>query len=562
MQEKSSPNKPNKTHKLKREILPVKEGEVETCLNEFDKGYDKTFNDLSPAGREYMRTVVEATAGGDTALIESLYSVDYDHKVVSPKVFFTNPDYMGHWKDEIFDAWWEHLLYIAEPQNGVSEVVFTGSFGTGKSTVGAGLLPSYYLHRVLCLKDPAAFYGLGKKSKIVFGIYSLDLKSAEDVGFYILRDQMIGESPFFNCLYQKSPYGTDELKFPKSVVVMTGSQALHAAGKNIFFIAIDEMNLMSKGKSTASKAYDLANDVSDRLFSRFLQTGGTLPGATVFLGSARSQDDFIEKKVRAIQGRKGYYVVRGNIWEYCRDTSTFSGEMFRVQVGNQTHDSSILDRVIELPKTQGGGYKIISSDKEAAEGCQEEFIPIELFPRFISDIDKSLQNLAGVSTKSFMKLLSNKQRIAACETEDFIHPFPSERIQAYVQGLTELHEEINKNVLCRVVGGQYVPRRHPDAPRYIHVDLAKNDDMAGVCMVHPSSHFITVDEDNKEISDGLGTFDIRKLVEVDFCIAVASGPDKQPIDFANIRRLIFLIKRMNFWIRLVTFDSWQSEDSQ
>jgi len=538
----------------------VPDSVLEACLKQFQQGYLQIFEDLTPAGREYVREVVSAYLGGDTAMLEALYSVDYDNKRVDPHTFFNHSDYLGHFKEEIYDNWWAPLLEMCDPSKGFFEIILTGSFGIGKTTIGSGLVMAYLVHKVLCLKDPARFFGLAKKSKIVFGIYSLSLESAEDAGFYVLRDQILADSPFFNEVYRRKPFGDDQIIFPKSVVIKTGSRSLHAAGKNLFAICVDEMNLMAQGESTAHKAFKLANSVSRRLESRFMRKGGDIPGACIFLGSTSSESSFLEQRIRSIRGKQGYYIVCGALWDFvdkdAEGNDRYGGERFRVQVGNKDVDSKVLDAV---SKTQEGAFKV-TPEFEPDVDCQVVEIPVEHFGAFEVDTDGALQDLAGVSTQAVLKLFPSHERIKSCQNKELLNPFRSTVQAAYLGSGLELATEFLKEKACRVMSGRYIPRRRADAPRYIHVDLAKNNDRAGVVMVHPSSHIISIERSDKD-EDGLGIYDVHKTVEVDLALAVVAGPKRQSIDFANIRRLIFHLRRCGYWIRRVTYDSYQSEDS-
>lgn len=538
-------------------LVGLTEEDLERCFNDLEKGHSNEFGKLSFEGRELLRTLLQKTAAGDTAMLEDVYSIDYEHRRVDPHTFLTHPDYMGHFQEYIYPAWIPHLMHACDPAKSVWEVVLTGALGIGKSTIGTGWILSYHLHRLLCLKEPAAFYGLAKGSKIVFGVYSLDLKSAEDIGFYILRDQMLADSPFFNTLYRRAAHGKDEIILPKNIVVKTGSQSLHAAGKNLFSIAIDEMNLMKKGATTAGKAFTLATSVSRRLESRFMQVGGEIPGVTIFIGSAGSDTDFIEKRIKKIRHSKHHYVVRGARWEYVhKGKSKYSGKTFRVQIGNKYYSSKLLDEVIE----EEGAVQVVR-ECAADEGCDVIDIPVEHYTAFYVDTDGALKDFAGVSTQSFMKLFSNHERIQSAMQESKPKVFKQEVIAAYLFGATELAHEFQVYEACCVRGSRYRPLRNPMAPRYIHVDLAKRNDRAGIAMVHPSTHFITVDENDVEYS-GIGIYDIKKELEVDFALGVECGPKREVIDFAKIRRLIFQLRRYGYWIRVVTMDTWQSEDTQ
>jgi hypothetical protein len=188
-------------------------------------------------------------------------------------------------------------------------------------------------------------------------------------------------------------------------------------------------------------------------------------------------------------------------------------------------------------------------------------IPVEHYTAFYVDTDGALKDFAGVSTQSFMKLFANHERIQTAMRDTIPKVFKQETIAAYLFGAVELAHEFQVQEACCVRGSRYRPLRNPTAPRYIHVDLAKRHDRAGVAMVHPSTHYITVDDSETEYS-GIGIYDIKKELEVDFALGVESGPKREVIDFAKIRRLIFQLRRYGYWIRVVTMDSWQSEDTQ
>jgi hypothetical protein len=75
---------------------------------------------------------------------------------------------------------------------------------------------------------------------------------------------------------------------------------------------------------------------------------------------------------------------------------------------------------------------------------------------------------------------------------------------------------------------------------FMHFDLAKNGDRAGIALSHVEPSGVAV---------------------VDFMHAVAALPGKN-IDFEGLRDLVYLFHGRGFAIELVTYDQWQSEDSR
>lgn len=203
-------------------------------------GATDLFEQLSPADREvFIKLLLEDEEKPleDGNLREAVYNIDYAHIPVSPEEFFTNAQYMGHGGAALWDSWWPYLLNASDPLNRFYEVILTGAIGLGKTFV-AQLLISYRLYRLLCLRDPAVYYNLAAGSKIVFGVYSLTLDQAMDVGYYILRDQLIGASPFFKDVVPPARATDDEIEFSNHVHVMVGSNVLHSIGQNLFSICV------------------------------------------------------------------------------------------------------------------------------------------------------------------------------------------------------------------------------------------------------------------------------------------------------------------------------------
>lgn len=67
---------------------------------------------------------------------------------------------------------------------------------------------------------------------------------------------------------------------------------------------------------------------------------------------------------------------------------------FRVQVGGETFKSKILDEVIELPSGDWNVRKL----EDAQEGARVINVPVEHYLSFVSDLDKAIRDIAGLST--------------------------------------------------------------------------------------------------------------------------------------------------------------------
>lgn len=59
-------------------------------------------------------------------------------------------------------------------------LVLTGAIGLGKTLIGV-ISMLYLLYRMLCLKDPYAYYGMMPADKISFSMLNITLEAAQGV---------------------------------------------------------------------------------------------------------------------------------------------------------------------------------------------------------------------------------------------------------------------------------------------------------------------------------------------------------------------------------------------
>lgn len=542
--------------------LPQESDAFGAVLDSLDKGSLDLFNNLDTAGRQFVVEMIQKMQAGDSAMLEALYAVDYDRMPVEPHVFFTEADYMGHMGKSLYKAWWGHLLKCADPLNHIYEVILTGSLGTGKTNC-AMLLMAYKIYRLTCLKDPAAYYKLSAKSLITFGIYSLTIAQAEDVGFYKLKDQMLDCSPYFKEVMPRSPYGSDYMEWPqKSIKVIVGSTALHAIGRDLLGVCVDEMNFHNRGKSTAGKAQELASSVSRRLETRFMSGLylSDMPGFCVYVSSKKAETDFVETRIKKVKGLPGVHIVDGPIWEFLAgDKINYCGRTFRVLIGDATHDPQILDDVEIQPSGDITVEPALSTYEEARLEGKIIDVPVEHYRAFAEDILGAIRDVAGIATAATFNFFPRKKIIKEMfeAGKELPKYFRSETIIMPLRSNIKLTELFDLDLACAVVASRRVPFRHPHAPRYLHIDLARKHDAVGIVMVHPSEFTIQ----RKEEVQGTQEDGVEKLIEVDFAIRIKSDDSGEDINFNRIEEFVVWLKNNGFWLRKVTLDSYQSASS-
>jgi len=445
----------------------------------------------------------------------------------------------------------------------------TDDYVVTHNTMIAMFILAYKIYRVSLLRDPAAFFGLQARSKIVFGLYALTKDQIEDVGFYVLRDMLIDQSPYFAELFPRSPYGKETISWPqRQVHVITGSGTLHAIGRNLFALAADELNYFARGEKTANRARDLVAEVSRRLESRFVGYGGDIPGVSIFISQTRTARDFLEQRIRDSKGKEGVYVLRGARWKFNpkgydpHDPTRghqHGDPTFRVFVGDEVRDACILDEVVKRPD---GTVVVRPVDPDAPEpGGRVLDVPVLHYKAHLDDLHGALRAIDDVPTASFTPFFPRREVLDRAFDDDLGFPFPAQTFRCHEKSALRLQDLFDYAAMTTIYMGRRRPIRHPDAPRYLHLDLSQTGDRTGVALVH-ASEFRLDEIGVEEALDpaGVGEGEVVKRVEVDFYVALEAGEFREPIDYGKIRVFVEWLRRCGFWIRRITADRHQSFD--
>lgn len=550
-------------------------------MHQLGRGSLELFQRLPPTGREYFRRAVEHRlqgVAGSGATVEALYSVDYDRVPPTPAVYLDSSDYVHHVACDLFPPWRPHFLHVCDPASNVYEADVTGASGNGKTT-WAMLVLSYLLCRLGHLRDPARFYGLQAKSKIVFGLYALTKDLIKEVGYDYLKEQIIDESPFFRDVMRRSPHGKEKITWEdKRLEVICGSSALHAVGKNLFAVVADELNFYAQGEKTASRAHDLVSEVSTRLEGRFIDFGGNIPGIAIYISQTRTTSDYLELRIRHRRsGGKGVVVIRGPRWKFNvnaykrlaergradpsylgpHPVNTVCGPVpgFRVVVGDEVTDARVLDTA---ERASDGTYTVqpIAPDEPEPDG-RVVVVPALHWGAYDRDLYGALRSIGDEPTGSFTPFFPRKDVVESCFDEELIFPFRSQEIPVYERQSHRLQDFFEHELVTRVNMGRRIPIRHPEAPRYIHLDLSKGGDRTGMVMVHPSAHYHAarkLDEDDDPAQ--VGESEVLKDIEVDFYLGIKGGPFAEAIDYRKIRVFIHFLRHIGFWIQWCTADQY------
>jgi hypothetical protein len=393
-----------------------------------------------------------------------------------------------------------------------------------------------------------------ENSRIVFGIYSVTMHQSADVGFDKLKGYF-DSSPYFVNVYPRNQKLNSQVKFKRhNVSVILGSKFGHALGYDLLGICMDEANFF-KEKNDKEKnakigeAYRLYTATRTRLSTRFMRPGGRLPGMVFLMSSRTHQTAFMEEHLKSVTkgtyrvGMKGEiapntYLSDFSIWE-AKPKGSFIKPYFKVAVGNKYSPS-----------------RIMLDNEEPKRGTRVIEVPGDLRNDFELDVDQSLRDLAGVATFNISPFIRDRESIYDAIRKELFHPFTQEQIvvsDGKDDPLIQEFFEVKK--VCRVHDSHWMPRIHPSAPRYIHVDTSLTEDSSAVVMAHPGGVVRT----RKNNPDGTTSEVPMPFVVVDFILRI-NPPIQGEIDFSKIRSFILYLRQF-YPIALVSFDGYQSFSS-
>lgn len=521
----------NQLQKTAPEHLDKVNERVHLYLNQYLGKYEaqkvwlagQKIHDLNERAMFYAQAVVhiEQTLQGQSSSQFQDFA-QYKWKPVSVKEFICSPAYLNKEK-EIYPG----VLEAAEELNNGTyvEAVMTGGIGSGKTTL-ALYTNAYQLYLLSCMRSPHKQFGLDPSSEILLIFQSMTMKLAQGVDYQRFR-HMIEGSPYFLKHYPFDKHIHSKLVFPNRVEVLPVAGTETAAiGQNVMGGLIDELNYMAVveksrvavDKGTYDQAILIYNSISRRRKSRFMENG-KLPGILCLVSSKKYPGQFTDQKVQEAEKDPGIFVYDRRVWDIKPDDFGNQG-WFQVFAGDMTQKPRIIQAEEEVK----------DEDRPLVVNIPEEY-RLE----FEKDVINALREIAGVSTLAR-------------------HPFFLEVPK--VHQAFKLRESIFSSSSVDFVESRLTLLKrnfwNPEVPRFAHCDLAISGDSAGLAVGTVSGF--------KNIS-GTESPAYMPNIWIDGVLEI-KPPKNCEILLGKIREVIIMLKRMGLNIVWVTFDQFQSSDSQ
>ena len=196
-------------------------------------------------------------------LIDLLDGEEFDERPVDLKTFVTSPDYLGlpalsdyqytliEKSSQIYKESTLKKLFGAVEGERIykqtcNEVIAQLGKGSGKD-YSSTIAVSYIVYLLLCLKDPATYYGKPPGDSIDILNIAINAQQAKNVFFKGFKTR-INRSPWFTGKYTEK---ASEIKFDKNITVHSGHSEREAwEGYNVIVVVLDEISGFSVENTT------------------------------------------------------------------------------------------------------------------------------------------------------------------------------------------------------------------------------------------------------------------------------------------------------------------------
>ncbi len=457
-------------------------------------------------------------------LIDILDGEEFDERPVDLRTFVTSPDYLGlpplselqyeliEKSSQIYkEATLKKLFGEDEGslrfKQTCNEVIAQLGKGSGKdycSTISV----SYIVYLLLCLKDPATYYGKPPGDSIDILNVAINAQQASNVFFKGFKTR-IDRSPWFVGKYEAK---ASEVKFDKSITVHSGhSERESWEGYNVIVVVLDEISGFAIENTTGHDQAKTGEAIYDMyrasVASRFPDFG-----KVILLSFPRFKNDYIQTHYESVIAEK------------------------------ETVIRSVLMKMDEdLPDHTEGNEIIVE--------WEEDHIKSYLYPKTYAikrptwDINPT-KKIEDFKVDFYRNSLDALGRFAC---------MPPEAVDAFFKSREKIEKAFYKMNIAVDQFGRLEEWFQPEKDKeyFIHVDLAQKHDHCAVAMAHVN-HWVNVKVTNDYSQPA-------PIVEVDAVRFWTPTADKS-VDFTEVKDYILSLKTRGFNIRVCTFDRWNSHD--
>jgi hypothetical protein len=458
--------------------------------------------------------------------LDALKSDIFDEIPVDAKTFVEGEDYLGQpplsdtqydivkAMSQIFRK--EDLIDMMGTEEGSryynkytkNEIILQLGKGSGKdftSTVAC----SYIVYKLLCLKDPARYFGKPSGDAIDIINVAINAQQAKNVFFKGFKSK-IERSPWFaGKFYAKA----ESIEFDKSITVYSGhSERESHEGLNLILAVLDEISGFANEVGTGNDQGKTADNIY-KAFRASVDSRYPDLGKVALLSFPRYPGDFISQRYDDVIADK----------EVVTKTHTF-----------------IMNP--DLPEDQAGNSLTIEWDEDSIISYKYPGVFALKRPTWVVNPTRKIDDFK----LAFFTDMGDAMQRFAC--------IPTYASDAFFKQRDKVQQAMSiRNPIDSVRRFEETFKPDPDKVYYVHADLAQKHDKCAVAIAHVEKWVnIQVVKDYEQIAP---------IVVVD-AVAWWEPRVEGPVDLSEVKQWIQNLRRLGFNVGQVSFDRWQSFDIQ
>ena len=389
-----------------------------------------------------------------------------------------------------------------------NEIILQLGKGSGKdftSTVAC----SYIVYKLLCLKDPAKYFGKPSGDAIDLINVAINAQQAKNVFFKGFKSK-IERSPWFAGKYYAK---ADSIEFDKSITVYSGhSERESHEGLNLLLAVLDEISGFASEVGTGNEQGKTADNIY-KAFRGSVDSRFPDLGKVVLLSFPRYPGDFISERYDDVVAEK----------EVIERTHKF--------IINPLLPEDNADNTFEISwdEDQITSYKypgVFALKRPTWEVNPTRKID-DFMIAFMTDLGDAMMRFACVPTFASDAFFKQADKVRSCMT-----------LRNPVDNFRRFDESFKPD---------------PTKKYYVHADLAQKHDKCAVAIAHVDKWVNIQVINNYE--------QVAPIVVVD-AVAWWEPKVEGPVNLSEVKQWIQNLRRLGFDIGMVSFDRWQSFDIQ
>ena len=456
--------------------------------------------------------------------LDALDGESFEERPVSVEEFVTSKEFLGlpplsEYQYQMINASTqiykkETLINLYGEESGnkrwkqtCNEVILQLGKGSGKD-YSSTIACAYIVYLLLCLKDPATYYGKPPGDSIDILNIAINSEQAKNVFFKGFTTR-IERSPWFQGKYNSK---ASSIEFDKSITVHSGhSQRESWEGYNVIVVVLDEISGFelesTSGHEQAKTASAIYKMYRGSVASRFPDFG-----KLILLSFPRFKNDYIQQRYNEVVAQKEV-IIRSHTFKVDPDLpDEIEENKFTIEWEEDHIQAYIVPKIFALKRPT---WEI--NPTRTIEDFTVDFYtdPIDALSRF------------------------------AC--------MPPDAVDAFFRSREKVEQAFNNPNLAVSTEGRFAQWFKPDDEKqyFVHVDLAQKHDHCAVAMAHVDGWV------SMKIAGTMTDAAPRVIVDaVRYWTPTAS----KTVDFTDVKDYIISLKERGFNLRMVTFDRWNSHD--